>query len=724
MASASKVSGSTPMSEVNLKTGQIRLSYTPEELAMRQGKPGAAICAMDLIKIEREIDVATLGLTPEQLQAYYTNPHIRQRFINHEPILHAPEFQETNLYYDNPNNMPRKAYRRRECEVKTTLHSGQTKLFLMEVCFLTDWSQPGDTVFYAGSAPGHHINVLIQMFPGLNWILVDGRKTEVPSAPNVTVIQALVDPTMASNILREGRRVDLFICDIRRGASEADVALDMELQQQVHLVFNPRASVMKFRLPWDNKTTTYLKGRVYMQEYAGRTSTETRLVCSGRDTTVYDNQQYEEIMFFFNTDTRTRLYGQDNSVCRCFDCSAQAYIIRKYRIKYPNGQLDGAPLITVGLSESLRQSLRIGHIQDMSTVLDPDENEPVALIKGQPVAVEPVGPIEPFPFKREFFDPEELWTNAVLENPVVPRVVKLTDERSWPGIPKNFRWQFMGQPVAFVNPKTTYDLVDKLTDYFSEEARLSAHVHECPAPLDFYTSNYSQVITKARELQASDPQKKDSRFYIREAVYHLTSECTTFKIATAKAVLKYFKSKKVLDPSSGWGDRILGAAAAGVTVYHGIDPNSALRSSYDQIIEFIAQRPPQNAMGPITDRFRILTDDFLEVKIQEGGYDTVFTSPPYFNWEVYSNEPGQSISGRSTVEEWTTGFLYPYLQKAWSGLCNGGHMLLYISDVRTGRYVANMSRYVNQQLRGQFLGIIGIVYDDMAYAYPLFCWRK
>lgn len=326
---------------------------------------------------------------------------------------------------------------------------------------------------------------------------------------------------------------------------------------------------------------------------------------------------------------------------------------------------------------------------------------------------------EPFPYKREFIDPEALWHNAVTLDLVKPEVGKLPNPLMWSRIPSNFKWEFMGKLVMMSIPGQAYFDVDMLTDYFSEEARMQANIESCPSPFQFYKENYEQIVTKARQLEAEQKSHPNFRYWLREAVYNMTKECTTFKISLTKAIIKYLGVKKILDPSAGWGDRILGAAAAGVDVYHGVDPNPALRGSYDRIIDFLGHH------GISTEgRFKITTEDFLKVQVQEGEYDCVLTSPPFFTYEVYSSEPGQSIQGRETVDLWFNDFLIPYLAKAWFGLAVGGYMALYIADVRTAKYVNNMVRFINDELHGKYLGIIAVAGEDLSYAHPFWIWQK
>ena len=53
-----------------------------------------------------------------------------------------------------------------------------------------------------------------------------------------------------------------------------------------------------------------------------------------------------------------------------------------------------------------------------------------------------------------------------------------------------------------------------------------------------------------------------------------------------KYIIEHFNSKKILDMSSGWGDRLVGAMACNIDCYHGFDPNSCLHPGYKKMIEF------------------------------------------------------------------------------------------------------------------------------------------
>lgn len=289
--------------------------------------------------------------------------------------------------------------------------------------------------------------------------------------------------------------------------------------------------------------------------------------------------------------------------------------------------------------------------------------------------------------------------------------------KGWRSLPRNIKWEFMGKLLAFVVDPDAYEKVNKFVDCFSEEARMKAYRKDCLSPYDFYQKNYQNVVDKAAELEMEDPENMPFRHYLREAIYKMVPECTTFKISVTKALFKYLGSKVVLDPSAGWGDRLLGAAAAGVEAYHGVDPNPNLRTAYDDMLNFIQR----HGRG---ENYCVITDDFLQVNFEPESYDTVFTSPPYFDYEIYSDDSNQSINQRSTLELWLKEFLYPYIRKAWNALAIGGYFTIYISDTRSGKYVMNMFNFINKTLHGNFLGIIPMTYEHLEHAYPIWIWRK
>ena len=61
-----------------------------------------------------------------------------------------------------------------------------------------------------------------------------------------------------------------------------------------------------------------------------------------------------------------------------------------------------------------------------------------------------------------------------------------------------------------------------------------------------------------------------------------------FKATTAKYLYKKYKVKSVLDPTAGWGGRMLGAWALDIN-YTGIDTNIEMKPAYDSMIQFLGE---------------------------------------------------------------------------------------------------------------------------------------
>lgn len=100
------------------------------------------------------------------------------------------------------------------------------------------------------------------------------------------------------------------------------------------------------------------------------------------------------------------------------------------------------------------------------------------------------------------------------------------------------------------------------------------------------------------------------------------------KPSVAKHIYTKFGATKVLDPTAGWGGRMLGALACGID-YIGIDTNLSLRPAYEAMISELAPHTEGSA--------QMIWDDCLAVDVSTLDYDFVFTSPPYGNKELYEH---------------------------------------------------------------------------------------
>jgi|9_EtaG_2_1085328.scaffolds.fasta_scaffold05009_2 hypothetical protein len=135
-----------------------------------------------------------------------------------------------------------------------------------------------------------------------------------------------------------------------------------------------------------------------------------------------------------------------------------------------------------------------------------------------------------------------------------------------------------------------------------------------------------------------------------------------FKPSTSKYIYKLFNARSVLDPTAGWGGRMLGAMSLGIA-YTGIDTNVNLKPGYD---EMMSQFNPEKNV-------RMIWEDALKVDYSKFTYDLVLTSPPYVNMEIYEHCP--LFNPKTFYKEW----LIPLMDKVFEHLQEGGHMCFNIS---------------------------------------------
>ena len=143
-----------------------------------------------------------------------------------------------------------------------------------------------------------------------------------------------------------------------------------------------------------------------------------------------------------------------------------------------------------------------------------------------------------------------------------------------------------------------------------------------------------------------------------------------FKSTTAKYLYQKYNATSVLDPTAGWGGRMLGAWALGID-YTGIDTNTNMKSAYDGMIEMLNNKTPAIFEQP---KLEMLWQSALDVDFSNIDYDFVLTSPPYVNLEIYEHmEPWDSD------EKFYIDFFIPLWQKCMDNIKPGGTICFNIS---------------------------------------------
>lgn len=116
-----------------------------------------------------------------------------------------------------------------------------------------------------------------------------------------------------------------------------------------------------------------------------------------------------------------------------------------------------------------------------------------------------------------------------------------------------------------------------------------------------------------------------------------------FKPLVAKFIYEKYcpKNGKVFDYSCGWGARMLAASSLNLE-YYGIDPLTELKVSELQSII--------KAKGKIFQGQSEEKSFYEKIPL----VDFIFSSPPYFNMEIYSKETSQSYNRFPNYKDWLT----------------------------------------------------------------------
>lgn len=159
--------------------------------------------------------------------------------------------------------------------------------------------------------------------------------------------------------------------------------------------------------------------------------------------------------------------------------------------------------------------------------------------------------------------------------------------------------------------------------------------------------------------------------------------------------IKDQKQINIWDPSSGWAGRIVGAMSVNDKRnihYIGTDPNTdhnttSGRTKYHEVADFFNDHVRESgSLFPKSHTYEIFQCGSEVAQFQKGfqkykgKLDLVFTSPPYFAKEVYSDDPEQSCHKFSEYSDWVEGFLRPTLETAVEYLRKDRYLLWNIAD--------------------------------------------
>ena len=179
------------------------------------------------------------------------------------------------------------------------------------------------------------------------------------------------------------------------------------------------------------------------------------------------------------------------------------------------------------------------------------------------------------------------------------------------------------------------------------------------------------------ETYRSEESKHKAESTMRSLLRRYTgTQCVSnFRPTAAACLYQNFMQpgELVWDMSMGYGGRILGAIISNVN-YVGTDPATLTFKGLKEIKE---------DFGNPDNHYFLNKQGSETFKPKENSLDFAFTSPPYFNWEQYSDDAEQSFKNFSTNEDWNEGFLRETIKNVYKGLKPGKYMGLNVANIKS-----------------------------------------
>ena len=175
-----------------------------------------------------------------------------------------------------------------------------------------------------------------------------------------------------------------------------------------------------------------------------------------------------------------------------------------------------------------------------------------------------------------------------------------------------------------------------------------------------------------------------------------TGRVSNFRSTAAKAIYECYSREgdTVLDFSAGYGGRMLGCLPLNRT-YLGIDPCREQINGLKRMNARLGKLVRVRARSRI---YQACAEDFL-CQQRAGSVSLVFSSPPYFNIERYSNSRSQSYIRFPTYEEWREGFMVPVVMQSRRILKKGGYFVINVANINGYKLFDDTLRIANRHFR-------------------------
>lgn len=233
--------------------------------------------------------------------------------------------------------------------------------------------------------------------------------------------------------------------------------------------------------------------------------------------------------------------------------------------------------------------------------------------------------------------------------------------------------------------KGTGKLYKVLNTFFEEEMYKCKGGRGEKTPMQILQSD--EDVQKALEYIKTKP-----KFYVGTETSNLKSylrnngtvcqKVANFPIKEVTEIYnKYSKfGDTIYDPCCGFGSRMSACLLNGRD-YVGTDPNQSLMDKLRECEKFYRDNNLING-----NKCRLIGyGSELHIRDLDGMVDLIFTSPPYFDLELYGDDEGQSTVKFPTYPEWLEGYVKPTIDNCMKYLKTDGIIAINIKNMTSGK---------------------------------------
>jgi hypothetical protein len=209
-----------------------------------------------------------------------------------------------------------------------------------------------------------------------------------------------------------------------------------------------------------------------------------------------------------------------------------------------------------------------------------------------------------------------------------------------------------------------------------------------------------KALKKILKLSYEYRNINDENIITYSKVVNGSQFAANFPPSVAKSIYNNYLGDNgiVYDYSCGFGGRLLGFLACDFiergAKYIGVEPSTKTYIGLLNMTEFFGSKDEVIIYKDVSENF--CPDDLI------GKIKLAFSSPPYFNKEIYSEEKTQSCHKFQTWDEWLNGYWFKTIDNCYILLKEGGYFIANIADIKDKNKILPLIKKTSEYCAAKF----------------------